>query len=91
MPDEAYFDRRDLVRQLRDLGVGWDDALVVHCSFRAVRPVRGGTSALIAALLDAVDPSGTLVMPSMTNWDDERVFDLKATPCRDLGVVADTF
>jgi aminoglycoside 3-N-acetyltransferase len=38
-------------------------------------------------LLDAVGQAGTLVMPSMS----DRIFDPVRTPCRRLGVVADTF
>jgi aminoglycoside 3-N-acetyltransferase len=91
LTDEDFFERAGLVRQLRDLGVKRGSTLVVHCSFRAVRPVRGGPSELIGALTEAIGPTGTLVMPSMTDWEDDRVFDPSTTPCRGLGVVADTF
>jgi aminoglycoside N3'-acetyltransferase len=83
--------RADLVQQLRSLGVAAGDVLLVHTSFRAVRPVEGGPEGLIGALRDALGPQGTLVMPSWTG-DDEAVFDpatTRASP--DLGVVADTF
>lgn len=90
MGDRGAFDRSELVQHLRALGVERGDVLVVHSSFRAVRPVEGGPETLIRALLDAVGPEGTLVMPAMTDRDDE-VFDSRDTPCRHLGVVADTF
>ncbi|HEU4829095.1 MAG TPA: AAC(3) family N-acetyltransferase [Gemmatimonadales bacterium] len=83
--------RREVVEQLGPLGVAEGDVLLVHTSFRAVGPVEGGPSGLIAALQDAVGDSGTLVMPSWTG-DDEAIFDPKRTAASaDLGVVADTF
>jgi aminoglycoside N3'-acetyltransferase len=83
--------RAELTRQLRALGVWRGGVLLVHTSFRAVRPVEGGPRGLIAALRDALGPGGTLVMPSWGE-DDDAPFDPCATPCApDLGVVADAF
>lgn len=77
--------------QLRALGVEAGDVLLVHTSFRALRPVEGGPTGLIEALGRAIGPSGTLVMPSWTG-DDNALFDPATTPASaDLGVVADTF
>jgi aminoglycoside 3-N-acetyltransferase len=78
-----------VVEQLRSLGVRAGGVLLVHTSFRAVRPVEGGPLGLIAALREALGPSGTLVMPTMT--DGESVFDPKSTPTTDMGIVAETF
>jgi aminoglycoside N3'-acetyltransferase len=83
--------RATLVAQLRALGVAEGGVLLVHTSFRAVRPVEGGPEGLIAALLDALGPGGTLAIPSWTG-DDDAPFDRARTPAApDLGVVADTF
>jgi aminoglycoside 3-N-acetyltransferase len=80
-----------VAHQLRALGVVEGGVLLVHTSFRAVRPVEGGPRGLIAALRDALGPHGTLVMPSWPGTDDEP-FDPLTTPAApDLGVVADTF
>jgi aminoglycoside N3'-acetyltransferase len=77
--------------QLAGLGVRRADVLLVHVSFRAVRPVDGGPAGLIAALRDAVGPEGTLVMPSWGD-DDDVPFDPRSTPvAADLGIVAQTF
>lgn len=77
--------------QLRELGVRRGGVLLVHTSFRAVRPIAGGPEGLIAALRDALGPEGTLVMPSWSGLDDEP-FDPKTTPSADdLGIVAQTF
>ena len=77
--------------QLRILGVHRGGVLLVHTSFRAIRPVEGGPLGLIEALRDALGPAGTLVMPSWTGQDDEP-FDPTTTPASvDLGIVADVF
>lgn len=81
---------RVLTRQLLDLGVRPGGILVVHTSFSAVAPVEGGPAGLIAALRDALGPEGTLIMPSMSD-DDDHPFDVAQTPCRGMGIVADTF
>jgi len=83
--------RSEIVDQLCALGVKEGGILLVHTSFRAVRPVEGGPRGLIDALLDAVGLAGTLVMPSWTG-DDDTPFDPKTTPAAsDLGIIADTF
>ena len=86
----AEVSQAELRAQLQSLGVG-SGVLLVHTSFRAVRPVQGGPTGLIAALRAALGPTGTLVMPSWSGSDEEP-FDPRTTPASpDLGVVADTF
>ena len=80
----------DLVEQLRALGVAPGGVLLVHASFRAVRPVAGGPEGLIRALRDALGPDGTLVLPSMAD-DDDAPFDPATSPATWLGAVAETF
>jgi aminoglycoside 3-N-acetyltransferase len=80
-----------LISQLRTLGVAPGQVLLVHASFRALRPVEGGPRGVLAALLEVLGPEGTLVMPSWTGRDD-LPFDRTTTPASpDLGVLADTF
>jgi aminoglycoside N3'-acetyltransferase len=89
--ERKVLSRAEVTQQLRELGVQQGGVLLVHTSFRAVRPVEGGPLGLIEALRDALGPGGTLVMPSWTGADDEP-FDPKTTPAsEDLGVVAETF
>lgn len=78
------------VGQLRALGVRPGDILVVHTAFSKVKPIDGGPQGLIESLIGVIGPRGTLVMPSFSDEDDVP-FDVSATPCRALGVVADTF
>lgn len=79
----------ELEAQLRALGVRRGAVLLVHTSFRAVRPVEGGPLGLIEALRRSLGSEGTLVMPTMT--DGESVFDPRATPTVDMGITAETF
>jgi aminoglycoside 3-N-acetyltransferase len=80
----------DLTTQLRQLGVVPGGVLVVHSSFSRVAPVTDGRYGLIAALRRVLGPAGTLVMPSMSD-DDEQPFDVLRTPCLGMGIVAETF
>lgn len=83
--------RGEVVDQLRTLGVRPGGVLLVHTSFRAVRPIEGGPLGLIDALRSALGSEGTLVMPSWTG-DDEAPFDPATTPAaEDLGATADLF
>jgi aminoglycoside N3'-acetyltransferase len=82
--------RTALVTQLRALGVMQGQVLLVHSSFRALRPVEGGPHGVLEGLCEALGPEGTLVMPSWTGWDD-LPFDPRTTPAsKDLGVLPDT-
>jgi aminoglycoside N3'-acetyltransferase len=89
--EKRELSRDEVAEQLRALGVREGGVLLVHTSFRAVRPVEGGPRGLIEAIRAALAPGGTVVMPSWTG-DDENVFDPASTPAAaDLGVVANTF
>lgn len=52
----------DLVGDLTRLGVRQGDLLMVHASLRAIGPVTGRASGVVAALDAAVGPRGTLLM-----------------------------
>jgi aminoglycoside 3-N-acetyltransferase len=82
-------DEAVLERQLRELGVRPGGVLLVHTSFRAVRPVEGGPLALLRALRRALGPAGTLVMPSMT--DGASRYDPRTTPTHGMGITAELF
>jgi aminoglycoside N3'-acetyltransferase len=75
LPADASFTRhanpweqRDLVAQLRAIGVGRGDLLMVHTSLRSVGPVAGGPDGLLAALLEVLGPGGTLA--AYVSWQD---------------------
>jgi aminoglycoside 3-N-acetyltransferase len=83
------FTIEEVVAQLLALGVRAGGVLLVHTSFRSVRPVEGGPPGLITALRQALGPAGTLVMPTMTSG--ETVFDPRATPSEGMGITAELF
>ena len=83
--------RDEVAGQLGALGVQKGGVLLVHTSFRAVRPIEGGPTGLIEALRAALGPEGTLVMPSWTGSDEEPFHPATTPASPDLGVVADTF
>ena len=56
----------DLVRELVSLGVRRGDLLMVHSSLRSIGFVDGGPETVVDALLQAVGPEGTLVVPTFT-------------------------
>src|SRR3954469_3071205 len=79
----------ELIEQVVALGVRPGGVLLVHTSFRAVRPVEGGPHGLIAALRAAIGPGGPLVRPTMADGESE--FDPRSTPTQDMGIVAELF
>ncbi len=52
-----------LTSAFRDLGVDAGDTLLVHSSYKSLGPVEGGPQTVIDALLAALGPDGTLIMP----------------------------
>jgi aminoglycoside 3-N-acetyltransferase len=79
-----------IAEDLVSLGIGGDGVLVVHTAFSTFGGRAGTPADLIAALRMAAGARGTLVMPSMSD-DDEQPFDRQRTPCLAMGIVADTF
>ncbi len=58
--------RPDMVNALRRIGVNSGDCLFVHSSISAFGRIDGDEEAVIDALLEAVGPTGTVLMPTFT-------------------------
>jgi aminoglycoside 3-N-acetyltransferase len=56
------YSRQDLAEDLRRLGVGAGDTVMLHASVRAVGRIAGGPDQIHLALKDALTPDGTLIM-----------------------------
>ena len=87
-----------LVNDLAKLGIKTGMNLMVHSSLSRVGWTQGGASSVIAALLQAISPVGTLIMPvgspqlsaQDTCKTPTELFDIKITPTT-LGVIPETF
>lgn len=88
---QTQVSRNEVASQLRALGAREGGVLLVHASFRAVRPVEGGPRGLIEALRLALGAQGTLVMPSWPGNDDVPFDPVSHAPSPDLGILADIF
>jgi aminoglycoside 3-N-acetyltransferase len=77
----------DIVRGLRELGVEPGMVLMVHSALAAFGEVAGGADTVIDALLEAIGPEGTLLMPAMGSAP---IFDVNTTPSN-VGGITDRF
>ena len=91
--------RASLAADLRALGVGAGQVLMVHAAFRSVGWTEGGPATLIRALQDVLGPGGTLVMPAASpqlgrvagsGSQPDEMFDPAQTPTQ-MGYLAETF
>jgi aminoglycoside N3'-acetyltransferase len=93
MAEDTAAARTRLAADLRAAGVREGCPLLIHTSLSAVGRVPGGASTVIGALLDAVGPSGSLVIPTLsylyTNAETP-TFDVRKTPTN-LGTIPETF
>jgi aminoglycoside 3-N-acetyltransferase len=73
--------RAALGEDLARLGVRRDGVLLVHSSLSALGWVCGGAQAVVEALLDALGPEGTLVVPTHTGgYSDPSTWRFPAVP-----------
>ena len=86
--------KRDIVDGLRKLGLSAGEALFVHSSLSAFGRVDGGAEAVCDALVEAVGPEGTAVVPTFTwgaNHEKEIVeFDVRSARA-ETGLIPETF
>jgi aminoglycoside 3-N-acetyltransferase len=66
MDQVAPYTIQSLGSDLRALGLGAGDTVLVHSSASSLGFVAGGVQAVVQALLDVLGPSGTLVVPTHT-------------------------
>ncbi|MEV5611293.1 AAC(3) family N-acetyltransferase [Streptomyces sp. NPDC052225] len=80
LPTGPLVTRASLATDLRALGVRPGETLLVHSSLSSLGWVNGGPVAVVQALLDALGPHGTLVVPAQSGdltdpslWSDPPV------------------
>ncbi|MEU3335854.1 AAC(3) family N-acetyltransferase [Streptomyces sp. NPDC006668] len=66
LPTGPLVTRDTVTAELRALGVEPGEILLVHSSLSSLGWVCGGAVAVVQALLDAVGPDGTIVVPTQT-------------------------
>jgi len=77
--------RDDIAAGLRALGLAPGDMVQVHSSLSSFGYVEGGAKAVVDALLDAIGPEGTLMVPTFNHMcreafdDSSEIFDPKTT------------
>lgn len=86
--------RTDIVAGLARVGLRAGEVVLVHSSLSSFGHVEGGAETVIDALLEAVGPSGTVVVPTFT-WDSfhdksEGTFDVRRTPS-ETGRITEVF
>jgi aminoglycoside 3-N-acetyltransferase len=85
--------RTDLVKGFRELGATAGEILMAHSSLSSFGWVEGGAETVIEALLEAVGPTGTVVLPTLCQRDIERRFETWdiATSVSDVGRITEVF
>jgi len=74
---------KDMIEDLRALGIHEGGLLLVHASLRSLGKVDGGAEAVINALLHVLGKQGTLLLPALsfkTVGIDSPFFDVHKTP-----------
>jgi aminoglycoside 3-N-acetyltransferase len=85
--------REQIADALRELGLAPGDSVFVHSSLSRFGPVEGGAEAVCLAIIDAVGPEGTVLMPAFA-FDyvkaENPVLDLERDPSC-VGLIPETF
>ena len=64
----TWHTRQGLAADMQQLGIVPGQTLMVHSALRAIGPIMGGPPTVLNALLDALTPSGTLLM--YVGWEN---------------------
>lgn len=88
--------KKDIVRDLQNLGLSAGDIVLVHSSLSSLGYVEGGPETVIDALLETLGPQGTLLMPSFQSGGEHALtrqdceFDIR-TSRSELGIITEKF
>jgi aminoglycoside N3'-acetyltransferase len=90
-------DKETLTQELRRLGIARGMDVLVHSSLSSIGWVEGGADTVIDALLAAVSPAGTILMPALNGSPQDSPqnpprMDVRRTPCpKWIGIIPETF
>ncbi len=79
--------KQEIVDGLRELGLPAGCVVMVHSALSALGEVEGGAETVIEALLEAVGPEGTLLMPAMAQ---QQPFRIESSPST-VGLITEVF
>lgn len=89
--------KADLLNQLKSIGIEKGDTLLVHSSLSKIGYIENGPKDLVDALLEAVGPTGNILMPNSPNASFQldyvrslKVFDA-ANDASKLGAITEYF
>ncbi len=85
----------DIVAGLKRLGISAGDVILVHSSLKSFGYVDGGADAVIDALIESVNPDGTVIVPTITGLEQHSeanppIFDVRNSPSW-TGKIPETF
>ncbi|MFB3892165.1 MAG: AAC(3) family N-acetyltransferase [Phycisphaerae bacterium] len=94
-PKPRELTKREIVDALRAIGITAGMKMMVHSSQKAVGRTEGGVVTIVEALMEAVTPEGTLMLPSFNHgrpWSKggKRIYDPTRTPTWN-GAIPDAF
>ncbi|MHC4714968.1 MAG: AAC(3) family N-acetyltransferase [Planctomycetota bacterium] len=93
MTGKPVVEKSEIIAALRAAGLAEGDTALAHSSLSSFGHVDGGADAVIDALLEAVGPGGTVLVPTHT-WEtvtrENPVFDVRETPSC-VGFVTNVF
>lgn len=95
MDNQPALTGEDILRALHQLGIEPGMRVMVHSSLSSFGTVAGGAATVICALMAAVTPSGTLLMPSFNHGgpfgpQGPGIYDPATTPTSN-GAIPETF
>ncbi|OGF50611.1 MAG: hypothetical protein A2231_09840 [Candidatus Firestonebacteria bacterium RIFOXYA2_FULL_40_8] len=95
MNEKRVVNKKEILEGLSKIGIKNGSNILVHSSLSKVGQVQGGALAFIEALVEAVGPEGTVMVPTLTGSEklckeNPPVFDVKNTPCW-TGKIPETF
>ncbi len=80
----------ELVTGFQQLGLGDEDILMVHSSYKSLGGVEGGAEIVIDALRETVGKNGTVLFPTFNfqSWTETHYFDIRET-YSNMGVITE--
>ena len=88
--------RQEVAAAARSVGILPGDTVMFHSALSSMGTVDGGPDTVIDGFLDAVDPAGTVAVPTLCNWkaDEQHLvfpnWNIGTTPSY-VGLITETF